>query len=42
MGIWVETFFNTDDKTYAALDMIYDYETQDFIGQPSIQTADER
>jgi len=40
-GVWVETFFNTDNKTYAALDMIYDYETQDFIGQPPIEPANE-
>ena len=30
-GTWVETFFNTTDKTYAGVGMIYNYETQDFI-----------
>jgi len=40
-GVWVETFFNTNGKTYAGLDMIYDYETQDFVGQPPIEPANE-
>ena len=32
-GTWVETFFNTTDKTYAGLGYIYDYDTQDFVAQ---------
>jgi hypothetical protein len=30
LGIWVETFFNTDGKTYAGIGFIYNYDTQDF------------
>jgi hypothetical protein len=33
-GVWVETFFNTDGKTYAGIGWIYDYETQDFTAPP--------
>jgi len=29
-GVWVETFFDTAGKTYAGIDFIYDYETQNF------------
>jgi len=29
-GTWVETFYDTVGKTYAGIDFIYDYETQDF------------
>lgn len=29
-GTWVETFFNTPNKTYAGIGYTYDYETQDF------------
>jgi len=29
-GVWVETFFDTDGKTYAGIGWIYDYETQNF------------
>lgn len=29
-GIWVETFFDTPNKTYAGIGYTYDYETQDF------------
>jgi len=29
-GIWVETFYDTAGKTYAGIDFIYNYETQDF------------
>jgi hypothetical protein len=32
-GTWVETFFNTTDKTYAGVGMIYDYDTQNFVTQ---------
>jgi hypothetical protein len=30
-GVWVETFFDTDGKTYAGIGYTYDYDTQDFI-----------
>ena len=33
-GVWVETFFNTLNKTYAGINFIYDYATQDFIAPP--------
>lgn len=29
-GTWVETFFDTPNKTYAGIGYTYDYETQDF------------
>lgn len=34
-GVWVETFFNTDGKTYAGVGFIYDETTQDFIAPPT-------
>jgi len=30
-GRWVETFFDTEGKTYAGLGYIYDEATQDFV-----------
>ena len=33
-GTWVETFFDTDGKTYAAIGWTYDYDTQDFTPPP--------
>jgi len=30
-GIWVETFFDTTNKTYAGIGYTYDDETHDFI-----------
>jgi len=36
-GVWVETFFNTDDKTYAGIGFIYDFDTQDFTPPPPIE-----
>ena len=30
-GVWVETFFNTVGKTYAAIGWTYDEATQDFV-----------
>jgi len=30
-GRWVETFFDTADKTYAGVGFIYDEATQDFV-----------
>ena len=29
-GTWVETFFDTEGKTYAGVNYTYDYDTQDF------------
>jgi hypothetical protein len=29
-GVWVETFFDTENKTYAGIGFTYSYETQDF------------
>ena len=40
-GVWVETFYDTAGKTYAGIDMIYDYDTQNFVGQPPIEPIDE-
>jgi hypothetical protein len=34
-GTWVETFFDTADKTYAGIGFIYDEATQDFVAPPS-------
>ena len=34
-GTWVETFFNTEGKTYAGIGYTYDYDTQDFIAPPN-------
>ena len=33
-GVWVETFFDTDGKTYAGVGYTYDYDTQDFTPPP--------
>jgi hypothetical protein len=41
-GVWVETFFDTNNKTYAAVNMIYNFDTQDFVGQPFIERDDEQ
>lgn len=38
-GVWVETFFNTDGKTYAGIGWIYNYETQDFTA-PYVEPID--
>jgi hypothetical protein len=38
-GVWVETFFDTDGKTYAGIGWIYDYETQDFTA-PYVEPID--
>lgn len=39
-GIWVETFFDTPNKTYAGIGFTYDYETQDFTA-PVFEPVDE-
>jgi hypothetical protein len=33
-GTWVETFFNTEGKTYAGVGYTYDSATQDFTALP--------
>ena len=35
-GTWVETFFDTADKTYAGLGFVYNEATEDFIA-PQIE-----
>jgi hypothetical protein len=34
-GRWVETFFDTEGKTYAGIGYTYDEATQDFVAPPS-------
>jgi len=34
-GRWVETFFDTEGKTYAGIGFIYDEATQDFVAPPT-------
>ena len=34
-GVWVETFFDIDDKTYAGIGFTYSFETQDFTPPPT-------
>ena len=34
-GVWVETFFDNPNKTYAGIGWTYDYNTQDFTAPPS-------
>lgn len=33
-GTWVETFFDTEGKTYAGIGFIYNEQTQDFVEPP--------
>ena len=39
-GIWVETFYDTNGKTYAGIGFTYDYNTQEFTA-PSVIEPDE-
>ncbi len=39
-GIWVETFYDTNGKTYAGIGFTYDYDTQEFTA-PSVIEPDE-
>ena len=41
-GTWVETFFDTPNKTYAGVGYTYDETTQDFIAPPTIEPDDEQ
>ena len=36
-GVWVETFFNAPNKTYAAAGYTYDFDTQDFTPPQSVE-----
>ena len=36
-GVWVETFYDTDGKTYAGVGYTYDYDTQDFTPPPELE-----
>ena len=33
-GVWVETFFDVANKTYAGIGYTYSYDTQDFTPPP--------
>jgi hypothetical protein len=39
-GIWVETFYNNAEKTYAGIGYTYSYDTQDFTA-PYVEPIDE-
>lgn len=41
-GVWVETFFDTPNKTYAGIGYTYDYDTQDFTPPPTIELDDKQ
>lgn len=34
LGVWVETFYDDPNKTYAGVGYTYDYDTQDFTAPP--------
>lgn len=36
-GTWVETFFDTPNKTYAGIGFTYDFDTQDFTPPPPVE-----
>jgi hypothetical protein len=40
-GVWVETFFDTEGKTYAGIGYTYDEATQDFTPPPTIEPIEE-
>lgn len=40
-GTWVETFFDTDGKTYAGIGYFYDETTQDFYLPEPIEPTDD-
>jgi hypothetical protein len=39
-GIWVETFYDNAEKTYAGIGYTYSYDTQDFTA-PYVEPIDE-
>jgi hypothetical protein len=34
-GVWVETFLDDPNKTYAGIGWMYDFSTEDFTAPPS-------
>jgi hypothetical protein len=34
LGVWVETFYDDPNKTYAGVGYTYDFNTQDFTAPP--------
>lgn len=40
-GVWVETFFDAPNKTYAAAGYTYNFDTQDFTPPLPIEPIDE-
>jgi hypothetical protein len=34
LGVWVETFYDDPNKTYAGVGYTYNYDTQDFTAPP--------
>jgi hypothetical protein len=36
-GVWVETFFETPNKTYAGIGFTYDEATEDFVPPPNLE-----
>jgi hypothetical protein len=40
-GRWVETFFDTEGKTYAGIGYTYDEVTEDFVAPVSLEIEDE-
>lgn len=36
-GTWVETFFDTDGKTYAGIGFTYDFDTENFTPPPPVE-----
>ncbi len=41
VGRWVETFFDTEGKTYAGIGFTYDEVSQDFVAPPSPEVESE-
>lgn len=41
-GIWVETFFDVEEKTYAGVGYLYDAQTEDFVAPvaPVVEPAE--
>ena len=41
LGTWVETFFNTDGKTYAGIGFTYNETTEDFVAPQNPEFIDD-
>jgi hypothetical protein len=41
-GTWVETYFDTPDKTYAGVGFTYDPQTQDFTPPPNLEPIEDK